>query len=87
MKKLLTNAYVKCSNALFNAKTSVKRLAHEEKGGAEIIATIILVAIVVLLALFFREQIGSLVSSIWGSITGQSEQITASFSAGGGAQG
>ena len=87
MKKLLTNAYVKCSTALFSAKTNMKRFAREEKGGAEIIATIILVAIVVLLALFFREQIGNLVSSIWGGITGQSEQITTSFSAGGGAQG
>lgn len=76
MKKFLTNAYIKASTAMYSAK---ERFVNEEKGGSEIIATIILVAVVVLLALFFRTQIGNLVSSIWRSITGKESQITASF--------
>lgn len=51
----------------------------EERGGAEILAVIILVAIVVLLAVFFREQLGELVSEIWNSISGKTEKISADF--------
>ena len=79
MKKFLTNAYIKGATAMLSAKAKCNRLVKEEKGGSEIIATIILVAVVVLLALFFREQIGSLISNIWNSITGAEGEITESF--------
>ena len=82
MKKFITNAYVKGSNALYSAKEGFKRFLKEEKGGSEIIAVIILVAIVVILALFFKEQLGNLVESIWGGITGKTEGITQEFGSG-----
>ena len=79
MKGLLNSVYFGCMSISAKARKFLK----DEKGGAEIIATIILVAVVVLLALFFREQIGALVTNIWSSISGKEGEITESFGGGG----
>ena len=84
MNRRLTGMYVRTKLAMEGISSKVRNFLTEEKGGAEIIATIVLVAIVVLLALFFREQIGNLVSSIWSAIAGKEDELTQSFSAGGG---
>lgn len=56
-------------------KESVHEFLHKERGGAEIVATIVLVAIVVLLAVAFREQLVSLVQGIWSGITDKAGEI------------
>lgn len=50
-----------------------------ESGAAEIIAVIVLVAVVLILAIAFREQLSGLLSDIWGAIRGRESEITADF--------
>lgn len=57
-------------NCAFNcAKTTVhgwfKRAFKEQAGGAEVIATLIIIAVVLVLALAFRENISELIKSLW----------------------
>ena len=87
MNRMLTGAYAYGKLALKGISSKLRNFFNEEKGAAEIIATIVLVAIVVLLALFFREQIGNLVSSIWSAISGKEGELTNSFTASGGGAG
>lgn len=47
-----------------------KRVFKEQAGGAEIIATIVIVAAVLVIALIFRDKITSLVSGLWNSLVG-----------------
>jgi flagellin-like protein len=79
MNNLLNGVLVraKCTKdaLLQRAKSAIR----EERGGAEIIAVIILVAIVVLLAVLFRTQIGTLVKNIWTSISGKEKIVTSDF--------
>lgn len=59
-------------NMLLCAKATVhgwfKRVFKEQAGGAEVIATLIIIAVVLVLALAFREKIMELVSSLWNSL-------------------
>ena len=62
-------------NYAFNrAKTTVhgwfQRAFKEQAGGAEVIATLIIIAVVLVLALAFRENITELVSSLWNGMLG-----------------
>lgn len=55
------------------AKTAVHgwflRTFKEQAGGAEVIATLIIIAVVLVLALAFRDNISDLVKSLWNSMT------------------
>lgn len=51
-----------------NAKEGINNFLKRERGGSEIVATIVLIAIVVLLAVLFKDQIGALVNKMWNSI-------------------
>ena len=55
------------------------RFIKDERGEVNIVATIILLGIAVLLAVFFREQIGKLVSDIFTKISGKEEELTKDF--------
>jgi len=55
----------------------IKQYFLSESGAAEIIAVIVLVAIAIILAIAFREQIGELLSNIWSAINGRENEITA----------
>mgnify|MGYP000913338533 CR=1 len=55
----------------------MKQYIQSECGAAEIIAVIVLVAIAIILAIAFREQIGELLSNIWNAINGRESEITA----------
>lgn len=85
MKKFLTSAYISAKTAKFMMSDKVKSFLKEEKGGAEIIATIVLVAVVVLLALFFKDQITEMVNNIWGAVSGREGDITSPIDGGGAA--
>ena len=58
MRKLSVAAYVRFMNLK-------DRLLNEERGGGEIVAAVILVALAVVLGVFFREQIVGLVKGIF----------------------
>lgn len=61
------------------AKEKFAEFRSQEVGGAEILATIILIAIVVLLAVAFRQQLGKIVKDIWSSISGRTGDLTSEF--------
>lgn len=44
------------------------KLTHDEKGGAELVATLVIIGIVLVLAFVFRDQIAKLVGDLWNSL-------------------
>lgn len=56
-----------------------KTILQNETGAAEIIAVIVLVAIVLILAIAFRSEIGDLLQNIWSSIRGRETELTSDF--------
>lgn len=46
-----------------------QRVFKEQAGGAEVIATLIIIAVVLVLALAFRDNISTLVKSLWDNMT------------------
>lgn len=52
------------------------RVFKEEAGGAEVIATLVIIAVVLVLALAFRDNISELVKSLWNNMLnmGEAEQ-------------
>lgn len=59
--------------------TKLERFIKNERGEVNIVATIILLGIAVLLAVFFRNQIGDLVSDIFSAISGKEKDLTKDF--------
>lgn len=61
------------NNALVYAQHTVhgwfKRVFKEQAGGAEVIATLIIIAVVLVLALAFRDNLSELVKSLWNKMT------------------
>ena len=68
MNGMLTRSYLCLQSWMRHMKSAGNRLAQEERGGAEIIAAIILLAIVILLAVAFKEKIGKLLTDIWNNV-------------------
>lgn len=64
--------------ALLCAKTTVhgwfQRVFKEQAGGAEVIATLIIIAVVLVLALAFRDNLSELVKSLWNNMLNTGEQ-------------
>lgn len=57
-----------------------RRVFKEQAGGAEVIATLIIIAVVLVLALAFRDNLSELVKSLWNGMlntgeTGQQPEI------------
>ena len=46
-----------------------RRVFKEQAGGAEVIATLIIVAVVLVLALAFRDNLSNLVKDLWNNMT------------------
>lgn len=59
----LLGAYIKMTNG-------VQNLMKKENGEANIIAVILVLAIVIALVVIFRKNIETIVNKIWGSIQG-----------------
>ena len=68
------------NSAMIIAKAKVhgafQRVFKEQAGGAEVIATLIIIAVVLVLALAFRDNISELVKSLWNDMlnTGENNQ-------------
>lgn len=50
-----------------------QRVFKEQAGGAEVIATLIIIAVVLVLALAFRDNISELVKSLWNNMLNTGE--------------
>lgn len=50
------------------------RVFKEQAGGAEVIATLIIIAVVLVLALAFRDKLSELVKSLWNQMTTVGEE-------------
>jgi flagellin-like protein len=72
----MTSAVIKLQ---FAAKRLWNHLLYEEKGGSEIIALIVIIAIVVALAIAFKDRIGELFGKLW-SMVGQENPDTNNIS-------
>lgn len=64
MSKLMSRIYFKGLSVLGKAKAAMK----DERGDTNIIAIIIILAIVIALAVIFRNQIMALFNKIWNSL-------------------
>lgn len=64
MSKLTTKLYIKG----LQAKEKLSKLFKNESGEANIIAIIIVLAIVIALALIFKDRIVALFDQIWGQL-------------------
>ena len=63
--RMLDNAYFYC-----RAKVSYyyNRLVKEQAGGAELVATLIIIGIVMILAFAFKDKLIGLVKNIWNQL-------------------
>ncbi len=64
------------------AKQKFREFLLEESGEVNIVAMIILIAIAVMLALLFREQIGNLVEQLFQSVSDSTSGLTESYEPG-----
>ncbi len=67
MNNLSVMAYV----AAQNAKTRFVNFMKKERGGAEIIAVVLVIAIVLVLAAVFWDKISEFFSDLWTSVVGK----------------
>lgn len=67
MKKFMTKMYVKAMLASKDVKAFIKN----EQGDTNIIAIILILAIVIALAIVFRSQLTALFNRIWSGLFGQ----------------
>lgn len=51
-----------------------QRVFKEQAGGAEVIATLIIIAVVLVLALAFRDNLSDLVKSLWNNMLNTGEE-------------
>lgn len=71
MKKFLNNLYFKG----LAAKNKVCEMMVKENGEANIVAIILVIAIVVALAIIFRTKITALFNTIWNAIVGKTDSV------------
>lgn len=61
---------------LYVKLAQIKQFLKEERGAVDIVAIVVLIAIAVMLALFFRDQISSLLSTLFGNINEAAAKAT-----------
>ncbi len=71
MKEMMTKLYVTC----LMATTDFKKFLKNEQGDTNIIAIILILAIVIALAIVFRTQLTALFNNIWSRIFERAENI------------
>lgn len=72
MSKIMNKVYFKILSAIAKGKAALK----DERGEANIIAIILILAIVIALAIIFKSQITTLFNTIWSSIFGKVNEVT-----------
>ena len=58
---------------LFKAKMAVENFFTDEKGEVNVVAIVVLIAVAVVLALFFKDQIGDLLDTMLSAISGKAQ--------------
>lgn len=74
---------VSVRNRLWRASQSVKeavgRFITTEDGDTNIVSIIVVLGIVLALAIFFRDQLKALVTTMWGTVTQNAEDATSTW--------
>ena len=68
---MLNELSIKAYCAMQNAKTRFTNFLRKEKGGSEIIAIVLVIAIVLALAAVFWDKISEFFSNLWDSVVGK----------------
>lgn len=75
MKNLMLRTYLNGVNKASYVKKSMKNFISDERGMSEAVAATLLVLIVVLLAVFFWDQLSTWIQDLWQQIMGESKGI------------
>lgn len=75
MNTFMTKLYIRA----LNAKNSIKKMLTDERGETNLIAIILILAIVVALALVFKDAIKDLFDSIWAGIIGDVDSAVGNY--------
>lgn len=73
MLSMMKNAAV---YGLYKVDGWFKRAFKEQKGAAELIATLVIIGIVLILAFAFKDQLISLVKNLWNSLLADGKEST-----------
>lgn len=71
----MSKLFNKLTFKLLKAKTNVCKTMKNESGEANIIAIILVLAIVIALAIIFRQQISALFNKIWSSLFSDVDKV------------
>ena len=71
----MTGLQAKLATLLILADIKVKNFFKEEKGAVDIVAIVVIIGVAVLLAIVFKDQLGSLISSLFSTISGNSTGV------------
>ena len=73
---MLTRARYAVKYYQFKIDGWFKRVFKEQAGGAELIATLVIIGIVLILAFIFKDQIIGLVQNLWNKLLKDGDQNT-----------
>lgn len=73
MNEFMTMVYVNLLLLGNRLKTGVQEFLNDEQGDVNIVSIVVLMGIAVLLAILFRGQIESLLTSLFSTISGNAE--------------
>ncbi len=76
MLSMYTMAKRTASYGLYKIDGWFKRVFKEQAGGAELIATLIIIGIVLILAFVFKDQLIGLVENLWNGLLKDGNQNT-----------
>ena len=77
MNNMLNKVYFGSLNCRAKVNGFFRRAFKEEKGGAELIATLIIIGIVLILAFAFKDKLIGLVKNLWNSLLKNGNENTA----------
>ena len=70
--------------AMQSLKAGARRFFTSERGASDIIAVVVLVAIVVVVGVAFRKKLVEFIGQVWDGISGKTGEITQEVTIGGG---
>lgn len=76
MFSMITMAKNTANYGLHKVDAWFKRVFKEQAGGAELIATLIIIGIVLILAFVFKDQLITLVKNLWNNLLKNGNQTT-----------
>lgn len=75
----MRNLEVKMWCKAVKAKEAVRDFFKNEKGDTNVIAIVLILVVVIALVVVFREAIGNLFTSLWGTVMGNAEKVDKEF--------